>query len=485
MCGCHSSIDLADHAEVAPDPERAHLVPHLPQRADHVELRLPGHREHVGVARVVRRHEVLVHQREHAKRLHRTMRWRPLWRWFIVCTVSAIVKSSFACSSGTATRSPSSRHRSIMSPSTWSIVYWYTPGALRHAAAHLAADPAEEPGRRGALPELRRRREQPPEIAVVGDVRVEAVVAALLLVVLAQRLSKAREGIDAGPRDDRRALVGDLLHRRVDVLELLQDGPPGVALAPVRLRRQPHRERLGEVLVRMALGVPLLQVHHEAAAVRARDVVVAVPLGRLAEELLAPAPPAQPVGVLDGVPRLVPQEPHAPLRRPALDLEHVGRARGARAAGGPGRTESPPRGRRRGSTTRRRARSAAGSGARGSRARRRAARSGPRAPPPGSSGRGRRAGGRGDARPASRPTPARERRAGPPSAPVIGAPGRRPRARRPGRSRSRGAHARRGGRAGGARQARPRSMVSASLTSNFPGCSTCSAFTTPLSTSIE
>ena len=31
-----------------------------------------------GVARVVRRHQILVHEREDAQRLHRTMRWRPL-----------------------------------------------------------------------------------------------------------------------------------------------------------------------------------------------------------------------------------------------------------------------------------------------------------------------------------------------------------------------------------------------------------------------
>src|SRR5262245_15778366 len=74
----------------------------------------------------------------------------------------------------------------------------------------------------------------------------------------------------------------------------------------------------------MALGVPLLEVHDEAAAVRARDVPVAVALRRLAEELLPPAPEPEPVRVLDRVPALVPEEPHAPLRRPALDLEHVG-----------------------------------------------------------------------------------------------------------------------------------------------------------------
>ena len=80
MCGWNSSIACADHSEVAPDAERPHLVPDLPERADDVELGLPGHRQHVGVARGVRRHQILVHEREDAQRLHRTMRWRPLWR---------------------------------------------------------------------------------------------------------------------------------------------------------------------------------------------------------------------------------------------------------------------------------------------------------------------------------------------------------------------------------------------------------------------
>src|SRR6185503_20846887 len=38
----------------------------------------------------------------------------------------------------------------------------------------------------------------------------------------------------------------------------------------------------------------------------------------------APAAEPEPVRVLDGVPALVPQEPHAPFRRAALDLQHVG-----------------------------------------------------------------------------------------------------------------------------------------------------------------
>jgi hypothetical protein len=42
---------LADDPQVAPDPERAHLVAELAQRAHDVVLRLPWHCQHVGVAR--------------------------------------------------------------------------------------------------------------------------------------------------------------------------------------------------------------------------------------------------------------------------------------------------------------------------------------------------------------------------------------------------------------------------------------------------
>ena len=130
--------------------------------------------------------------------------------------------------------------------------------------------------------------------------------------------------IDDAPTADRRpARPSSSRISCVDVLELPERRPAGVAPAPARVGRQPHGERLGEVLVRVALGVVLLQVEHEALAVRLRRVVLRVRLRRLAEELLAPAAPPQAIRVLDGVAGLVAQDAHAPGRRAAFDLAHL------------------------------------------------------------------------------------------------------------------------------------------------------------------
>ena len=97
-----------------------------------------------------------------------------------------------------------------------------------------------------------------------------------------------------------------------------------VARAPVRLRVQPDREGLGEVLVGMALRVPAVEMQHEALAVRLRRVELRIGLVGRAEDLLPPAPLPQLVGVVDRVAGLVPEDLHAPLRRAPFDLEHLG-----------------------------------------------------------------------------------------------------------------------------------------------------------------
>ena len=109
----------------------------------------------------------------------------------------------------------------------------------------------------------------------------------------------------------------------VHVLQLLERRPVGVARPPVGVRVQPDRERLGEVLVGMALRVPAVEMQHEALAVRLRRVVVGILHVGRAEHLLPPPPLPQLVGVVDGVPGLVAQDLHAPLGRAAFDLEHL------------------------------------------------------------------------------------------------------------------------------------------------------------------
>ena len=197
-------------------------------------------------------------------------------------------------------------------------------GPARDAAADVLADLAEEARRRrAALRRVGGFGEQAPEIAVV-EVRVlVAVVVALAVVVLPQRLLQAGQRRQLAARHPARRMPGELLHELVHVLELLQRRPVVVALAPLRVRVEPHRERLGEVLVGMALRVPGIEVQHEALAVRLRRVVLGI-LGRRRPEQLEPLAPAlQLVGVVDGVPGLVAQDLDAPVVRAALDLEHL------------------------------------------------------------------------------------------------------------------------------------------------------------------
>ena len=104
----------------------------------------------------------------------------------------------------------------------------------------------------------------------------------------------------------------------------LQRRPVDVARAPVGVGRQPHGERLGEVLVWMALRVPAVEVQDVAFAVRLGRVVVRILHVGRAEDTLAAQPVPQPVGVVDGVPGFVAEDLQAPLRRAALDLEHLG-----------------------------------------------------------------------------------------------------------------------------------------------------------------
>ena len=147
---------------------------------------------------------------------------------------------------------------------------------------------------------------------------------ALALVVRAQRLLDLRQRIDPAVRVHQHLLAGEVLHQGVHVLQLLQRRPVGVAGAPVGRRVQPDRERLGEVLVGMALRVPAVEMQHEALAVRLRVVILRIRLVRRAEDLLAPAALPQLVGVVDGVAGFVAQDAHAPLRRAPFDLQHVG-----------------------------------------------------------------------------------------------------------------------------------------------------------------
>src|SRR5258708_18789239 len=98
------------------------------------------------------------------------------------------------------------------------------------------------------------------ELAVRDRGPVARVVRLLGPVVLAQRVLHLRERLDPAPRAHRRRRAAQIAHELVDVLELLQGAPAGIPPPPLRAWREPDRERLGEVLVRMGLRVVLAQV---------------------------------------------------------------------------------------------------------------------------------------------------------------------------------------------------------------------------------
>ena len=100
-------------------------------------------------------------------------------------------------------------------------------------------------------------------------------------------------------------LHGVLAHELVDIFKLPQRRPIGVALAPVRARREPDSERLGEILVRMALRVPAPQVLHVAAAGRIGSVVFGIRPRRAAEQFAPALAPVQCKRALHHVPCFV------------------------------------------------------------------------------------------------------------------------------------------------------------------------------------
>src|SRR6185437_14219881 len=150
----------------------------------------------------------------------------------------------------------------------------------------LRTVPPDEDGRRLRPSMSRIGREEMREVAVIRLRRLESVERLLFLVVLAKRLAELRQRIDTLARRDRRPLPGNLAHQLIDIFELLQRRPAGIACPPVRPRPQPHRKGLGEILVRMALRVPASKMLDITPAGRIGPVIMRVVFRRRAEQLL-------------------------------------------------------------------------------------------------------------------------------------------------------------------------------------------------------
>src|SRR5688572_2817741 len=178
-------------------------------------------------------------------------------------------------------------------------------GARRHAPAVLAllAEHALE-----------------PHVESIG--LVELVAGALAPVVLAERALVVAERLDQLLVAHDRLHTADVRHQLVDVFQLAQRRPALVLATPAGARLQPDGERLGEVLGRMALRVPVTEVQHEVAARGPRTIDVRVRARSLAERAPPLFAPADPVGVVERVGYLVTQNARHPVRVAAFDLAH-------------------------------------------------------------------------------------------------------------------------------------------------------------------
>src|SRR5262249_55967686 len=140
-------------------------------------------------------------------------------------------------------------------------------GEAGHRASDLFPNLPDETRRAGVSGVGTGVGEQIAEVAVVEVRMVEPVMLSLLAIVLAEGLAEARQRIDQPFRIDRRATARKLAHEPIHVLQLPLSRPAYVLRSPLRLRIEPDGERLGKVLIRMALGVPVVEMVDEAFAV--------------------------------------------------------------------------------------------------------------------------------------------------------------------------------------------------------------------------
>src|SRR5262245_8683693 len=173
---------------------------------------------------------------------------------------------------------------------------------------------------RPAMPRI--GREQPIEITVVGFRWIDSVERLFFPVVVAERLAELVQRIEPLPRGDQRPFPRNFVHQLVDIFQLPERGPTGVARPPVRTRPQPHRKGLGEIFGRVALRIPAPKVLDITPAGRIGSVIARVVFRGRAEQLL-PAPAAlQLVGVLHGVASLMAENGHALGPGAPFNLEH-------------------------------------------------------------------------------------------------------------------------------------------------------------------
>ncbi len=161
------------------------------------------------------------------------------------------------------------------------------------------------------------------QVRIVKRRSFDPIVLALALIVLTQGFLQLGQRIDLLLRDHLGRHCRQPRHQPLDILQLLEHRPALVAVGPCRIWCQPNCEGLRKVLIRMALRIPHIEVPHEAPAIGPGAVIFGIGFRRASKDLLPKAEAAEAIGIFYGVACLMPQDAHAPVRGPALDLEHL------------------------------------------------------------------------------------------------------------------------------------------------------------------
>jgi hypothetical protein len=174
----------------------------------------------------------------------------------------------------------------------------------------LVVLPHEVDGRPDPLLAATRRAEDVGEVRIEGKLlRRERLDESLPVEVGDGRIHLLDRDVGP-PRGAHRLDVSELPGHPVHVLQFREGPPPAVLLAPVGPRGEPHRESLREVLVRVLLGVPAVDVAHEALRERHGPVVLPVGPAKRPEELAPLRRLVEAIRVVEGVSRLVTQVHH-------------------------------------------------------------------------------------------------------------------------------------------------------------------------------
>ena len=176
----------------------------------------------------------------------------------------------------------------------------------------------------GGLPsaaDLRAGGEELLEVVVV-EIRIGILVELALPRIVGLELDVQAVVVgDAIARLVDRRFAGERAHQFVEVFEFSQCFPTSVTRSPVEARCEPDRKGFCKILVGVALGIPVVQVHHVGTAIRARPVKLRLLGGRQAEGALPLLFLVELIGVGTGVRGLVSHQPHEPFRRFPFHLE--------------------------------------------------------------------------------------------------------------------------------------------------------------------